>query len=270
MEKASKSLVPSLERGLRILELLPKKRGGLTLSQLTRYLELPKSSTYCLLRTLESSGYVCRDPVTSKYRVSLRVCTLAHMALNGIGLREQSRPYLLRLAESTRLTVHMGLLEQSSCVLIEKIAPPGVTRVATFVGKHLSLHCTAVGKVLAAYLSEEQLDAIVREQGLVRHNDNTICSPRRLKQELALVRERGYAVDDEEEEIEVRCIGAPVFDGANVVAAISLVGTTEQVHSGNLDQLARQLMAMAGAIAEHIHAEPPECGTPMSEVPALV
>src|SRR5438270_7437279 len=114
MQEHSKPLAPSLERGLSILELLPRTRGGLTLSQLTRHLGIPKSSVYCLLRTLEAAGYVCRDPATSKYRLSLRVCALAHMALNGIGLRELARPSLRRLAETTQLTVHMALLEQGS------------------------------------------------------------------------------------------------------------------------------------------------------------
>jgi DNA-binding IclR family transcriptional regulator len=249
----SRSRVPALERGLRILELLPKSRGGLTLSQLTRYLALPKSSVHCLLHTLEEAGYVYRDADSGKYRVSLRVCALAQMALNGIGLREQAKPYLQNLAKTIHMTVHLAVMEQGACILIEKVSPPEVTRIATWTGKHLSLHCTAVGKVLAAYLPEEQLDALIREQGLLRHNDNTICSPHRLKRELATIRQRGYALDDEEEEINVRCLGAPILDErGQAIAAISLVGTTTQVHDGNVEQLARQLVATASEIARHV------------------
>jgi len=253
MESTKKNSVPALERGLRILELLPKSRGGLTLSQLTRYLGLPKSSVHCLLHTLQDSGYVYKDADTGKFRVSLRVCALANMALNAIGLREQAKPHLQNLAKSLRMTVHLAVMEQGACILIEKVSPPEVTRIATWTGKHLSLHCTAVGKALAAYLPEEQLDALIREQGLLRHNDNTICSAPRLKRELAIIRQRGYALDDEEEEINVRCLGAPILDEkGNAIAAISIVGTTLQVHDRNVDSLARQVIATANKIAQHL------------------
>jgi DNA-binding IclR family transcriptional regulator len=253
MESTKRNSVPALERGLRILELLPKSRGGLTLSQLTRYLALPKSSVHCLLHTLQDSGYVYKDSESGKYRVSLRVCALANMALNGIGLREQAKPYLLSLAKAIRMTAHLAVMEQGACILIEKVSPPEVTRIATWTGKHLSLHCTAVGKALAAYLPEEQLDALIREQGLLRHNDNTICSVQRLKRELAIVRQRGYALDDEEEEINVRCLGAPILDERDhAIAAISVVGTTAQVHDQNVHQLARQVIATANEIAQHL------------------
>jgi DNA-binding IclR family transcriptional regulator len=253
METTKKNSVPALERGLRILELLPKSRGGLTLSQLTRYLALPKSSVHCLLHTLQDSGYVYKDSESGKYRVSLRVCALANMALNSIGLREQAKPYLQNLAKAMRMTVHLAVLEQGACVLIEKVSPPDIARIATWTGKHLSLHCTAVGKALAAYLPEQQLDALIREQGLLRHNDNTICSPQRLKRELAVIRQRGYALDDEEEEINVRCLGAPILDEKGLaIAAISVVGTTIQVHDRNVDLLARQVIATANEIAQHL------------------
>jgi DNA-binding IclR family transcriptional regulator len=253
MESAKQNSVPALERGLRILELLPKSRGGLTLSQLARHLNLPKSSVHCLLHTLQNSGYVYRDSDSGKYRVSLRVCGLAQMALNSIGLREQAKPYLQNLAKATRMTVHLAVMEQGACILIEKVAPPDVGRIATWTGKHLSLHCTAVGKALAAYMPKEQLDALIREQGLLRHNDNTICSATRLKRELGTIRERGYALDDEEEEINVRCLGAPILDEkGQAIAAISIVGTTMQVHDGNVDQLARRVIATANEISRHV------------------
>ena len=253
MDTAKKNSVPALARGLRILELLPKSRGGLTLSQLTRHLQLPKSSVHCLLHTLQDSGYVHRDPATGKYRVALRVCVLAQMALNGIGLREQAKPHLRRLAEVTGLTSHLAVMEQGATVLIEKVSAPDVMRISTWIGKRCSLHCTALGKALAAYLPEEQVEALVREQGLLRHNDNTICSSRRLKQELATVRERGYALDDEEEEINVRCIGAPIFDSHHrAIAAVSIAGSTSEVQEGNLRQLANQVIGTAAAISEQV------------------
>jgi DNA-binding IclR family transcriptional regulator len=251
MENTKKSLVPSLERGFAIMECLAKTNGGLNLSQIARILKLPKSSVCCLLGTLQSLGYVYRSHNSGRYRVSLRVCTLAQMALSEISLVDLARPHLRRLAESISLTTHMAtLMEDGSCVLIEKISPPRVPHVATWIGKHLSLHCTALGKAVAAYLPERELDALIRQHGLLRHNDNTICTARRLKQELATVRERGYALDEEEEEINMRCVGAPVFGcTSKPIAALSVVGTVSQLSAGNINHVARYVVAFAREIS---------------------
>lgn len=275
MENSSKATAPALERGLAVLEAIARSRGGLTLSQLTRYLDLPKSSAFCLLRTLEQCGYVFRDHDTGKYSVSLRVCNLANLALNGIGLREKARPHLRRLSEESRLTVHMGILENGSCLLIEKVTPAGVYPIATWVGKHLSLHCTAIGKAIGAYLPEDELAVLLREQGFMRHNENTICSMKRLKQDLAAVRQRGYAMDDEEEEISIRCIGAALFEGGKVVGGLSLVGTTNEIHGGSIEHLASLLVHTATQISELVKLPDPksaEIAAPlrMKSQPALV
>lgn len=258
MEGPSKATAPALERGLAVLEAIARSRGGLTLSQLTRYLDLPKSSMFCLLRTLEQCGYLFRDPDTGKYGVSLRICTLANLALNGIGLRDKARPHLRRLAEETRLTVHMGILEHGTCVLIEKVTPAGVYPIATWVGRHVSLHCTAIGKAIAAHLPEDALRSMLREQGLMRHNENTICSVKRLKLDLAAVRQRGYAMDDEEEEISVRCIGVPLFEDGEVVGALSLVGSTDAIHGGSIESLASLLIHTAAQISERVKLPNPK------------
>lgn len=251
MENAKKSSVPSLERGFAIVEFLAKTNGGLKPSRIARGLKLPKSSVHCLLETLQNLGYIYRSLSSGRYRVSLRVCALAQMALSEISLIDLARPHLRRLMESTNLTIHMAaLMEDGSCILIEKISPPNAPHVATWIGKHLSLHCTALGKAVAAHLPERELDTLIREQGLLRHNDNTICTARRLKQELAAVRERGYALDEEEEEINMRCVGSPVIDCTDkAIAAVSVVGTVSQLNAGNLNHLARQVVAAAREIS---------------------
>ena len=261
MSDSSKPLVPALERGIAILEVLGTSRAGLTLSQLTRHLSLPKSSVHCLLRTLEATGYLYRDNASGKYRISLRICELARQALSGMSLREQARPFLRELAAQTGLTVHMAVLEQGSCVLIEKVTPPGAAPPATWVGKQLGLHCTAIGKALIAYLPEDEVGRLVTEHGLIRYNDNTIRSVRQLNKELELVRQRGYALDDEEEEIGVRCIGTSVFNGnAEVVASLSVAGTTAQIDDEALRRLASLVIATAHRIGERIKSQQFEAG----------
>src|SRR5215469_16484971 len=132
--------------------------------------------------------------------------------------------------QRSRLTVHMAIIEGDEAVLIEKIEPPGLLRLATWVGKRLELHCSAVGKCLLAYLSEAEFLRMVRDRGLTRNNENTITSIRKLKHQMIEIRHAGYAIEDEEGEIGCRCVGAPILDHAgNVIAAISVAGTTAQI-----------------------------------------
>ncbi|MFN7993468.1 MAG: IclR family transcriptional regulator [Bryobacteraceae bacterium] len=241
--------VPALERALTILESLSKSRHGLTLSQLARSLELPKSSVHCLLLTFERHGYLHRDEASGRYRLGLRLCDLANVALSGVMLREQAAPLLVQLRENTQLTTHMAVLEQDEVVLIEKVAPLA-SHVNSWIGKRMDVHCTALGKALTAYLPEEQVEALVRRRGMLRHNDNTIATLKRLKDELEQVRRLGYSIDDEEEEIGVRCIGAPVLNSDGLaVAAISITGSTAQISSETRDGLVAKIRGTAVAIA---------------------
>ena len=108
-------------------------------------------------------------------------------------------------------------------MLIAKAEPPGLLRVASWIGRRMDVHCTGVGKALIAFLPEEELDYLIREHGLPRHNEKTNTSSRRLREEFSKVRRLGYAFDDEEDEIGLRCIGAPVFGQAGkVVASVKL------------------------------------------------
>jgi len=178
---------------------------------------------------------------------------LANMALEGLNLRDQAAPFLHRLMEKTGLTVHMAVLEHDEAVLIEKIQPLGAIKVATWVGKHVDLHCTALGKVLLAYRSEPEIDELIKKHGLLRHNENTIGSARKLKENLALTLKMGYALDDEEEELGIRCLGAPIFDSqGRVVAAVSVSGTTSQIEAEQLGTLAEQVKHTARSISDQL------------------
>lgn len=242
--------VPSLERAISILELLAGSRNGLPLADLARQMELPKSSVHCLLLTLERRGYLHRSTRTNRYLFGARLFTLANMALGGMELRERASPFLLDLSRKTGLTIHLAIFEQNDAVLIDKVEPLGTFKLATWLGKRMDVHCTGVGKALIAYLSEGELDQLIRDTGLPRHNDNTIVSPKKLKDELARVRAVGFSIDDEEDEIGNRCIGAPVFDATGqVVAAISMSGLISQITEENSTELAEQLRQTALALS---------------------
>jgi DNA-binding IclR family transcriptional regulator len=242
---------PAVERTLSILELLSVTRIGLTLPELSRRLKLPKSSTYCLLVTLTRHGYLVRNERTRRYMFGLKLFSVANRAVGSVELRERAAAFLQTLARCSRLTVHMAILEDDAAVLIEKIEPPGLIRLATWVGKSMDLHCSAVGKCLLAFLPEPELLRVVRDHGLTRYNENTITSIRKLRQQAADIKRFGFAIEDEEGEIGCRCVGAPIYDHCGtVIAAISVAGTTAQIRREDLAKFGGMVRQTAAEISE--------------------
>jgi DNA-binding IclR family transcriptional regulator len=247
--------VPALDRGLAILEAVAKSKSGLTLSQLTRTLDLPKSSVFCLLITLERAGYLRRNPVTKRYGCEMKLVRIATQAFEGITLREKARPILRRLLDQTGLTVHMGIAGEHDVILIEKLDPHLTSSVATWIGKGMDFHCTSLGKCLLAFSAESEIERILGHRVLFRHNENTIASVQRLKAELAKVRKLGYAVDDEEEELGSRCIGAPVLDAeGRAMAAISISGDLTAIDMTNSSSLCLKVQKAAEVLSREINA----------------
>ncbi|MBS1873279.1 MAG: IclR family transcriptional regulator [Acidobacteria bacterium] len=241
--------VPSLDKALGLLELLTRCRSGLTLPELVEKSGLPKSSAHYLLVTLERRGYVHRSERTGRYMPGVQLFSMANLALNGLGVRQRADPYLSALRLRTGLTVHMAILDNNEAVLVARHDAHGGMRVATWVGKRMDLHCTGLGKALIAFLPEKEIEAVVRERGLARHNENTISTPRRLQENLQRVVKLGYALDDEEDELGTRCIGAPVFaSGDRPIASVSLVGSLSEINHENVAQLAEELKSTARAL----------------------
>lgn len=244
--------VPALDKAIGILELLTQSRGGLSLPELVEEAKLPKSSVHYLLVTLERRGYVERSERTGRYLLGHKLFVLANSALAGLGLSHFAMPHLSALRMRTGLTVHMAILDQHEAVVIAKQAAPR-DAVASWVGKRMELHCTGLGKVLLAYQPREAIDRILGQHRLGRHNENTIVNPQRLREDLLHVEQMGYALDDEEDEIGVRCIGMPVFSkDLTPVAAISLAGTTNEICPENFTVLISELKRASAAMCSQI------------------
>lgn len=248
---ATKS-VPAVERALQILEELSRHGTGVTLPELVRRLGLPRSSVHCHLLTLERLGYLHKNEETGRYLFGLQFFSLANQAIAGLGLRKISGPHLYELMRKTGMTVHLGVIDHYEAVLIEAIDSPYSSRIGTWVGRRMPVHCTAIGKALVSSWTDEQIEGLIGH-GLTRYNDNTIASASNLKAHLARTRQLGYSVDDEEEAIGLRCIGVPVRDGfGRTVAAISVAGRTAQLGADRFPAIATDLKAAATVISQHL------------------
>jgi IclR family transcriptional regulator, KDG regulon repressor len=241
--------VPALDRALTVLECLAQSRYGYSVSELSRRLSMPRSSVHLLLRTFEQRGYLHKQARGGRYRFGWKMVTLLRHAVDGVAIGDEARPVLANLCRATGLTAHMGLLEGGDVVVVERVEADNPQRVPSWVGRRLHLHSTAVGKALIAYLPHDDIEMQFGRAPLPRANERTIATLPELRRELQLVRERGYALSDEEYEIGVRAIGVPVHNSEQrVVAAIGVVGSKPQIPDHRIAELADAVKGAAGEI----------------------
>jgi DNA-binding IclR family transcriptional regulator len=239
----------AVERALAMLEAVAQEPEGLSNAEISRKLQIPKSSASYILRTLESRGYLNRDTDNGKYHVGLKILSLSRGALSSIDVREVALPVMRHLMEKTSLTCHLAILDGPDAVYIEKVEPTGFLRVDTWVGRRMRVHATSVGKALVAYIPQERLEKILAQSGMEKRTVKTITTLPRLLKELEKVRAQGYAVDDEENNMGARCVGAPVFNQQGAIeASVGLSGTINQV---NVQTMPRIVEALKDA-ARHI------------------
>lgn len=249
----------AVERALAMLEAIAQAPDGLSNAEISRKLNIPKSSASYILRTLESRGYVTRDAESGKYRVGLKILSLSRGALGGRDVRGVALPIMRHLTHQTGLTSHLAVLDGADAVYIEKVEPEGFIRMDTWVGRRMRVHATSVGKAMVAYIPQEELEEILRKGGMEKRTPKTITTLPRLLKELEKVRTQGYAVDDEENNLAARCVGAPIFDErGRIEAALGLSGTTQQVGPNTMPRILEALKDAARHISMGMGYRPPQ------------
>jgi IclR family KDG regulon transcriptional repressor len=219
----SKELVQSVDRAMILLETLCRADKGISLQELAQAAQLPKSTAHRLLKTLIHHNLVSQDSQKSVYTPGLRLFELAYSQINSLSLRPKAAPFVTELARQTNETIHLAVLDDYEVVYIEKEETDHPIRMHSAIGRRSPAHCTGLGKAMLAYLSDQELESAVQRKGLTRYTPRTIASLRGLKEHLALVRSKGYAIDDAEHEEEIRCVAAPIRDHrGKVIAALSL------------------------------------------------
>jgi len=247
----------AVERALAMLEAVAQEPEGLSNAEISRKLQMPKSSASYILRTLETQGYLNRDEGSGKYRVGLKILSLSRGALSGIDVREVALPIMRHLVEQTNLTCHLAILDGPEAVYIEKVEPTGFIRMDTWVGRRMRVHATSVGKALVAHISQERLEKIIRERPMEKRTPKTITTFPKLLKDLEKVRAQGYAVDDEENNMGARCVGAPVFNQSGTIeASVGLSGTINQVHAQTMPRILEHLKDAARHVSMQLGYRP--------------
>ena len=256
LQTEQKSVAPALTKGFAILDLIARE-PGLGFAAIRDKLGLPNSSCHHLITTLCQLGAVVAR-ADRGYVLGLRLFELGAMAANQRQLHDLALPTLRRLAQDIQLTCHLGVMEGAEAVYLLKVEGSREIRVNTWVGKRLSLHSSSLGKVLLAGLPEDELQSILAQVTWEAKTPRSIVDPVEFCRQLRVVRERGWALDDEEDLANIRCVAAPVRDmRGHVVAAISAVGTVLDITPERIDELAATLCATAREISQHLgHAAP--------------
>ncbi len=244
--------VNSVDRAIRIMDLLAWDRE-MTLARLTQELEAPKTTVFDIVRTLEAHGIVQRDPTTGMISLGLHTIELGYSAVRSYGVRRFLAPVLQALNEELDETVHLTVLDDAEVLYIECYESSKRLRTYSVIGIRGPLHCTSVGKAILAWLPRDKQENLLQRISYERFTENTITSVKELRDDLSVIRRRGYAIDDVEHEEGVRCVGVPVFDRQGEVAAsVSVSGPTQRVTPERVPVLAERMKAAAADMSRRL------------------
>ncbi|TCN28158.1 IclR family transcriptional regulator [Mesobacillus foraminis] len=246
----SNSSVQSVERALCILNLLKDHPGGMGITQIAKKLEVAKSSAHRLTTALCNFGLVTKNLENDKYLLGLKLVELGETVLETLDIRTVAQPYLQKLVNELDETVHLVILENCEIVYIDKIESPQTIRMYSRIGRRAPVHCTGVGKAIMAFFPEEEIDQIITEKGLHRFTEYTHTNRESLLANLDEIRSRGFSIDEQEHELGIRCVAAPVFNHHNkVVAGVSVAAPTYRLPTTMVEEYAAKLTACAGSIS---------------------
>ena len=238
-----------LHKTLDILEILKTREAGYSLAELTRSVALPKATVYRILATLERRGYLDRSH-DSGYRLAKKMFDLQRQDSIEQIVSRAAQPLLERLVDAYKETVNLGIMNAGEIVVINTVESPLGVRMSSKIGNRRHLHTTALGKCFLAGLPDKEVARITRLKGLPRLTANTLVTKSALMADLARVRKQGFAIDDQENELDGRCIGAPIVasDG-RVLAAVSISGPVFRMDLARAKSLAPALKAACAEIA---------------------
>ncbi|OOR99003.1 transcriptional regulator [Haemophilus paracuniculus] len=243
----------SLIRGLKLIDLLSNYPNGCPLATLADLAQLNKSTVHRLLQGLQQEGFVQSATTAGSYRLTTKCLAIGHKMFSSLNIIHLASPHLERLNLTVGETVNFSMREKDHAILIYKLEPTtGMMKTRAYIGQHLHLYCSAMGKL---YLAHDQTDYLqdywLQNQGHIQPlTCNTITDLAEMKQSLAQIKQQGFAMDNEENELGVSCVACPIFDYENKVNyAVSISLSTAKLNQLGIDYLLAELQQTAKAIS---------------------
>ena len=219
-KSTSRYFVHSLEKGLSVLSAVAQKGAPVTLSELAELTNMAMPTAYRFARTLEDTNYLVQDQMTKKYSLSIKVLSLGFSVVKNMHLRSTITPYLSEITKEFNITSMCGILDGTEIVYIERMRANTLVSLDLTVGSRLPAYCTALGRAILAFMAPEKAGKLLDDTNLVPQTRHTITDKDALLSELAKCRKRGYSINKQELVLGQAAVGAPVFRGTEVVAAL--------------------------------------------------
>jgi DNA-binding IclR family transcriptional regulator len=241
-QESTPKKITSVIKALRILELFDPSNSELSLSQISKKLGWPKSTLSNFVRTLETEGYLSRNPLSQNYFLGIKLMELGYNMRSNLSIVHYAIPCMEDLCEQTRGNVYLTTHVDGSVLYLEGIYSNRRTTKYSIAGKLLPMHVTANGKAMLSYMPAEHVKAIIRKHSLVASTKNSITNEAALFQDIKQAHDRGYAIDNEEETLGVRCLGMAIRDRSGYpVGALSISGSIMNLTEDRYEQLASLL-----------------------------
>lgn len=248
-EGETRGQVQSLIRALSILNAVAEDERGMTLSDIAQKVSLPLSTTHRHLTTMQQERFVRYDTQLGTWLVGVQAFLIGNAFVNSRNTVSMARPFMRELMEASGETVNLAVCEDGQAVYLEQVECQHTMRVFNRPGARVPMYCSAVGKALLAAMPEAEVGKILHKTGLTRLTDNTVVSPAALHAELATTRARGYASDNEEHNVGLRCVAAVICDElAQPIGAISVSGPLVRIGNARFPVLGAMVKDTAAAI----------------------
>jgi DNA-binding IclR family transcriptional regulator len=246
---------PSVKKAFAILSAISSSKEGMGVSDLAKKLKMAKSTVHGMTSALEELGAVMREPRTKKYKLGFTLLEIGRSAYSQIDLKTAARPVTEELMAKTQTSVFLGIRNWGQVTIIDIVESRQELNITAPVGSTIPLLAGAVGKVFMATMSGDQAAKIVRAKGLPRFTENSIVDPELYYRELKCVREKGFAIDDEEYIMGVRAVASPLMGLGQLRSAIWAVGFTASLDNKKMKILAEETQNAAKAISRRIQAQ---------------
>lgn len=238
---------------MEILEILKGSPKGMGVSEIANQLGVAKSTAHRLLMTLESGSYVRKVGKDSLYCLGLKFLEMNQVVVDSLNVVEIARPHLEKLSKESGEIVHLVMLDGNELLYIDKVENSSTIRIYSQIGKRAALYCTGVGKAILAKYDEEQLDDYINHNSFHKYTEYTLTTPEELKTTLKEVRNNGFAFDNQEHEIGIRCVAAAVFDSSRKAKyGISITGPVSRMIDQHLETYIPKLTETADNISRQL------------------
>ncbi|EKN66396.1 IclR family transcriptional regulator [Neobacillus bataviensis LMG 21833] len=243
--------IQSIERAADVLELFLTANQELSVKEISEKVGLSKSTVHGIIKTLEFRGYLKQNPDDLKYKLGMKLFELGNRVSSQFDLGEMTRPIIRKLVDELKETVHLVVFERDEVIYVEKMDGPRALRIYSQIGKRAPIHCTGVGKSILAFQEEKEIERLLSNADIKQFTNYTMTDKELIKKHLQTIRERGYAIDDEEIELGLKCVAAPIFNHhGKVIGSISCASPKMRLDDSKLSKVITEIKQAATEISE--------------------